>query len=38
MLGYLFVGSHHDTWSAHECRSNNKSGTGSNGGSIEIRD
>jgi hypothetical protein len=31
-LGYLFVGSHHDTWSAH------KSGTGSNGGSIEIRD
>jgi len=38
MLGYLFLGSHHDTWSAHGCRSNNWSGIDSNGGSIEIRD
>lgn len=38
MLGYLFVGSHHDTWSAHGCRSSRRSGTGSNGRSTESRD
>ncbi len=34
-VGVLNVGSHHDTWSAHGCRSNNRSGIESNGGSIE---